>query len=83
MIKIYTDVSCLKNPGNGGWAAIINNNGNASTNIRTFSCYNIVSTRVGMLLVCFLLLPFGGMFVYVACLITIFSGHSDTRTSWK
>ena len=28
MIKIYTDGSCLENPGNGGWAAIINNNGN-------------------------------------------------------
>ena len=27
MIKIYTDGSCLGNPGNGGWAAIINNNG--------------------------------------------------------
>ena len=27
MIKIYTDGSCLDNPGNGGWAAIINNNG--------------------------------------------------------
>ena len=27
MIKIYTDGSCLNNPGNGGWAAIINNNG--------------------------------------------------------
>ena len=27
MIKIYTDGSCLKNPGNGGWAAIINING--------------------------------------------------------
>ena len=24
MIKIYTDGSCLKNPGHGGWAAIIN-----------------------------------------------------------
>ena len=23
MIKIYTDGSCLCNPGNGGWAAII------------------------------------------------------------
>ena len=23
MIKIYTDGSCLGNPGNGGWAAII------------------------------------------------------------
>ena len=28
MIKIYTDGSCLENPGNGGWAAIINVNGN-------------------------------------------------------
>ena len=28
MIKIYTDGSCLENPGNGGWAAIININGN-------------------------------------------------------
>ena len=28
MIKIYTDGSCLNNPGNGGWAAIINHNGN-------------------------------------------------------
>ena len=28
MIKIYTDGSCLNNPGNGGWAAIINDNGN-------------------------------------------------------
>ena len=27
MIKIYTDGSCLVNPGNGGWAAIINNEG--------------------------------------------------------
>jgi ribonuclease HI len=27
MIKIYTDGSCLQNPGNGGWAAIINNEG--------------------------------------------------------
>jgi len=27
MIKIYTDGSCLSNPGNGGWAAIINDNG--------------------------------------------------------
>ena len=27
MIKIYTDGSCLKNPGNGGWAAIINDGG--------------------------------------------------------
>ena len=23
MIKIYTDGSCLRNPGDGGWAAII------------------------------------------------------------
>jgi len=28
MIKIYTDGSCQENPGNGGWAAIINNDGN-------------------------------------------------------
>ena len=27
MIKIYTDGSCLNNPGDGGWAAIINNEG--------------------------------------------------------
>ena len=27
MIEIYTDGSCLENPGNGGWAAIINNDG--------------------------------------------------------
>ena len=26
MIVIYTDGSCLTNPGNGGWAAIINEN---------------------------------------------------------
>ena len=30
MIKIYTDGSCLNNPGNGGWAAIINDNGKIS-----------------------------------------------------
>ena len=27
MITIYTDDSCLTNPGNGGWAAIINQDG--------------------------------------------------------
>jgi|TARA_B110000116_G_scaffold265586_1_gene274996 ribonuclease HI len=27
MIQIYTDGSCLKNPGDGGWAAIINKDG--------------------------------------------------------
>jgi ribonuclease HI len=27
MIEIYTDGSCLVNPGNGGWAAIINQDG--------------------------------------------------------
>ena len=27
MIKIYTDGSCLTNPGDGGWAAIINIDG--------------------------------------------------------
>ena len=30
MIKIYTDGSCLNNPGNGGWAAIINDDGEIS-----------------------------------------------------
>ena len=28
MITIYTDGSCLTNPGNGGWAAIINDGKN-------------------------------------------------------
>ena len=28
MIKIYTDGSCIGNPGKGGWAAIIINNNN-------------------------------------------------------
>ncbi len=28
MITIYTDGSCLKNPGSGGWAAIIHENNN-------------------------------------------------------
>ena len=27
MIKVYTDGSCIGNPGNGGWAAIIIDNG--------------------------------------------------------
>ena len=31
MIKIYTDGSCLNNPGNGGWAAIINHDGDVGT----------------------------------------------------
>ena len=30
MIEIYTDGSCLTNPGNGGWAAIINKDGEIS-----------------------------------------------------
>jgi len=30
IIKIYTDGSCLSNPGNGGWAAIINSSGKIS-----------------------------------------------------
>ena len=30
MIEIYTDGSCLTNPGNGGWAAIINKDGKIS-----------------------------------------------------
>ena len=33
MIEIYTDGSCLTNPGNGGWAAIISD----STNIKKIS----------------------------------------------
>ena len=28
MIRIYTDGSCIENPGKGGWAAIILNDGN-------------------------------------------------------
>ncbi len=31
MIKIYTDGSCIGNPGNGGWAAIIINDGKKTT----------------------------------------------------
>ena len=31
MIKIYTDGSCLDNPGNGGWAAIIIDDGKKPT----------------------------------------------------
>ena len=27
MIKVYTDGSCIGNPGKGGWAAIIINDG--------------------------------------------------------
>ena len=30
MIKIYTDGSCLNNPGDGGWAAIISDQGEVS-----------------------------------------------------
>ena len=30
MTEIYTDGSCLTNPGNGGWAAIINDGGKSS-----------------------------------------------------
>jgi len=31
MIKIYTDGSCIGNPGPGGWAAIILNNNKQNT----------------------------------------------------
>ena len=31
MIEVYTDGSCLKNPGNGGWAFIVNNRGTISS----------------------------------------------------
>ena len=32
MIKIYTDGSCIGNPGQGGWAAIILNDGKKTRN---------------------------------------------------
>ena len=35
MIKIYTDGSCLENPGNGGWEAIIIDHGKKTENKRT------------------------------------------------
>ena len=38
MIKIYTDGSCLENPGNGGWAAIINNKGNIKQRVESLKC---------------------------------------------
>ena len=31
MIEVYTDGSCLTNPGNGGWAFLVNNNGKISS----------------------------------------------------
>ena len=34
MIKIYTDGSCLGNPGNGGWAAIILNDDGEKTELK-------------------------------------------------
>ena len=34
MIKIYTDGSCLENPGNGGWAAIIIDDDEKKTQIK-------------------------------------------------
>ena len=40
MIKIYTDGSCLKNPGNGGWAAIIFINNENCPNENTKYCLN-------------------------------------------
>ena len=39
MIRIYTDGSCLENPGNGGWAAIINDNGKTKTLQKKFYEY--------------------------------------------
>ena len=39
MINIYTDGSCLENPGNGGWAAIIIDDGK-KTQIRVKNTTN-------------------------------------------
>ena len=47
MIKIYTDGSCLENPGNGGWAAIILKNGQ-KTNIKG-SKKNTTNNRMELL----------------------------------
>ena len=49
MIKIYTDGSCLENPGNGGWAAIIINNGQ-KTQIKGSKKYNKQSNGVTRLI---------------------------------
>ena len=40
MIKIYTDGSCLANPGNGGWAAIIIDQKKKNSNKRKYKKYN-------------------------------------------
>ena len=37
MIKIYTDGSCIGNPGSGGWAAIIIENGWKTANKKEVS----------------------------------------------
>ncbi len=48
MIKIYTDGSCIKNPGNGGWAAIIFINNKKSKNlIRGYSKIRKLSKYFG------------------------------------
>ena len=53
MIKIYTDGSCIGNPGNGGWAAIIIDNGNIENAKHPVSGYKadgIVTKKKNILL---------------------------------
>ena len=45
MIKIYTDGSCIGNPGNGGWAAIIIDNGKKTQIKGTCLLYTSPSPR--------------------------------------
>ena len=46
MIEIYTDGSCLQNPGNGGWAAIINYEGNLLSEHDLLSSENISKKNI-------------------------------------
>ena len=52
MIKIYTDGSCLSNPGKGGWAAIIIDNGETlkisgnEKNTKIFVFYTLMLTQI-------------------------------------
>ena len=50
MIKIYTDGSCIGNPGNGGWAAIIIDNGKKTQIKRTKKTINKLKTVAGRVL---------------------------------
>ena len=45
MIEIYTDGSCLTNPGNGGWAAIINEDGKIKKLIRGYESVKKISLK--------------------------------------